>query len=223
MAITNKILFLSDFDGTMSSSEFFLVYVDNYARAENQILLAKTLAKEITSFDYLAGIFATPTLSNQTFLNHIEQFPLDKYVAPTIQWLKDHHCDFKVVSAGADAYIAPLLKRISTSPIEFFTNRAHFEGGTMIVKPAAEPFYGSYFGIDKSKVVRHLRNSYDTIIYAGDGSSDFEAALECDHIFAKSSLARKLTEVSQEFHPFTDYSDILQQLNEEKMFFSLDS
>jgi len=50
------------------------------------------------------------------------------------------------------------------------------------------------------------------VVYAGDGYSDFCAALAADRVFATGSLARRLAEQGVPFTPLTDFFELASEL-----------
>src|SRR5262249_1923876 len=60
---------------------------------------------------------------------------------------------------------------------------------------------------------RHFQRYRDhTIVFAGDGRSDLDAALAADVVFAKSTLARELEARSVAYLPFETLDPVLEHL-----------
>jgi HAD superfamily phosphoserine phosphatase-like hydrolase len=70
-------------------------------------------------------------------------------------------------------------------------------------------------GTDKARLVRDARERGERTLFAGDGRSDFEAALAADRVYAKSGsrLAAFLREREVAFVPFERFADITERLD----------
>ena len=63
-------------------------------------------------------------------------------------------------------------------------------------------------GNSKGLVVDQFSRRGHYIFFAGDGSSDFEAAERADMVFAHRTLARHCSEQKIPFREFTDFEDM---------------
>jgi 2-hydroxy-3-keto-5-methylthiopentenyl-1-phosphate phosphatase len=106
---------------------------------------------------------------------------------------RDAASPFLLVSAGLDAYIEPVLERLSAplrDHLEVRSNRATFSPGGLRIA-----FHGTdcgFCGFCKGHVVEELQAAGNKVVVLGDGSGDRHAAEAADFVFARrgSSLVR---------------------------------
>lgn len=202
-------LFLSDFDGTMSIEDYYTSFAQGPLKELNRSLLKKYKNHQITSFEYLNTILMNIDLSEPDIEKTIQRLPMDPSLHPLLEEIENQGGDFAVISAGADYYIRPILDRIKPG-IPLYANRGIFANrGIAMSFPKEREIQSPLYGIAKEKVLAQLRNRYQTIFFAGDGSGDFRAAKAADIRFAKARLAERLTEVGFPFIPFKNFEDIL--------------
>ncbi|MGM0462894.1 MAG: MtnX-like HAD-IB family phosphatase [Fibrobacterota bacterium] len=211
-----KLLFLSDFDGTMSSAEFYEYFITGPYRDRYEDLLGKAKNKEITSFEFMQNLFANIHITREQFDEYIARFPLHDDLKTTVEWVVSQGGDFSVISAGSSYYIVPILRKEGLQDIAVYANHGEFKNNNLhILPPAKEEFRCSYYGISKQAVAKSLMQDYELVVYAGDGTSDREAAKQADIRFARGALAQALEKDNTHYFPFTDFNDILQQLQGE--------
>lgn len=206
-------LFLSDFDGTMSLEDFYTSFARGSLRELDRSLLAKYRKREITSFEYLNTILMNINLTEAEIQECIHTLPIDPFVEPLLATVVEHGGDFAVISAGADYYISPILKKIHRD-IPLYANRGIFRNrGIEMSFPEDRTIHSPLYGIAKERVMAQLEKNYETVFFAGDGSGDFHAAKRADIRFAKARLAERLSEENCPYIPFDTFEDILTYLN----------
>jgi 2-hydroxy-3-keto-5-methylthiopentenyl-1-phosphate phosphatase len=207
-------IFLSDFDGTISVKDFYLKFAKGYLHKLDSHCLNEVKAGRMSSFEYLNEILLNLNLSKEELQKEIQSLEIDPFVVPLVNKLSQFGGEFKVLSAGSDYYIRPILDNLGLIDTQIFSNGGSFSGtGIEMSYPENREFYHEFYGIDKKIVAQQFRSNYQTMIYAGDGSSDFEAAKLSDIRFAKRSLARRLTEADIPFIQFETFEDIENYLN----------
>ncbi len=204
-------LFLSDFDGTMSEVDFYHTFVDTYFPGYDNELREQVLSREITSFGFLQKIFSRINLSESELSNHINDITLCEGTKELIKTVQESGGEFAVVSAGSSYYIDPVLDSLELGEIALYSNGGRYSNGSIdMTIPENSKLRHWFYGIDKLSVLQSLRPKYSQIIYAGDGSADYEAAAESDIRFAKvgSSLEKKLRLSNLEHIPFESFAEI---------------
>jgi 2-hydroxy-3-keto-5-methylthiopentenyl-1-phosphate phosphatase len=119
---------------------------------------------------------------------------------------------FLVVSAGLDAYIAPVLETLPhplRAHVELRANRARIGPRGLEVA-----FHGSdcgFCGFCKGNVVRELQAAGHKVLVCGDGTGDRHAADVGDAVFARrgSSLARYCEARGIPHEPFDTFDDVM--------------
>jgi 2-hydroxy-3-keto-5-methylthiopentenyl-1-phosphate phosphatase len=94
---------------------------------------------------------------------------------------------FVVCSAGLDAYITPVLERLSPAlrgHVDVVSNLARFEGERLRVAFHEAGDCG-VCGTCKANVVRRLQGAGYKVLFCGDGTSDRHGAGAADAVFAR--------------------------------------
>ena len=117
------------------------------------------------------------------------------------------------VNIVSDSFL-PLIHHIllnnGIDVVPVFANDLGFSGDRLI---PAFPFYDPACARSANAKARHLAPYQGhTIIFAGDGHSDLDAALAADVVFAKSTLAKELGARGTTFHPFETLEPVLELL-----------
>ena len=220
--MNNSLLFLSDFDGTISKKEFYEFFVERGLEELNKDCINRVIRGEITSFEYLDLILSSVNLSKEEIDEIINSMKLSNGFIDLYKYIKNNGGDFAVVSAGSSYYIQPILDNLQLE-YELFSNGGYFTNNGIKMEYPEDKYRESFYGIDKGAVALALKEKYNTIIFAGDGSSDIAAAKHADIVFAKSTLAYKLSKTRIKFYHFEDFDDILNILNSEFSQLFLDS
>ncbi|MDL2316736.1 HAD-IB family phosphatase [Desulfovibrio sp. OttesenSCG-928-A18] len=214
MSMAHKIL-VSDFDGTMTAEDFYLLAVERLLQPEDLRFWQEYRMGRITHFTALQSIFRRIRAPEDTVLELIRDMHPDPALADSVAALHGAGWRVIVASAGCAWYIDRILKPLGLS-LEVYANPGTYhEGGPLeMEEPAATPFYSPETGVDKAGIVRfHLERGALTA-YAGDGHTDLEAALlvEPGLRFARAALAGALAERGVEYRPFERWSDVARQL-----------
>lgn len=204
-----KIL-ISDFDGTMTGRDFFLVALsrlpagarDHWRRYE---------AGEITHFAALAAIFAELRVSKGEYATMLGETAFEEGVAPGVEALRRAGWRVKVASVGCGCYIERILKEHGLY-LTVFANPGYFspENGVLMALPTASPYFSPAIGIDKGAIVRDFLARGADVAYAGDGRLDLEPLLllPAGRRFARGWLARELTRLGEPFIRFERWAEI---------------
>lgn len=205
-----RFLFISDFDGTMTSQDFFLQIMYRYEHDK----VFSTNWK--SGFDLLADVFSSINLSEVELQNEIEHIPLDPYFVDAVNLVKNCGGDFLILSAGCKYYIEKKLNLVGINNVDIIANDGVYKnGGIELIRDRNHRFYSEKFGIDKEKVVKYFRNRYEIIAYAGDSFVDFDACKLCDLKFSKGRLEKILNLFAIDHYNFKNFSDIVEILNNE--------
>lgn len=204
-----RFLFISDFDGTMTSQDFFLQIMYRYEHA-------KVFSNNWKSgFELLSDVFGSINLSEDELQKEIEHIPLDTYFADAVKLVRNCGGDFLILSAGCKYYIERKLKAEGINNIDVIANDGVYrKGGIELVRDKNNRFYSEKFGIDKEKVVKYFRNKYEVIAYAGDSFVDFDACKLCDLKFSKGRLDNILNLFAIDHYNFKNFSEIVKILND---------
>jgi 2,3-diketo-5-methylthio-1-phosphopentane phosphatase len=175
-----------DFDGTITDVDTFDVLVRAVAGdAAWDAIDGPLHAGEITLREALTRQAASLRLSRAQTLAFVESHArVDPAFKGFVAAVRAHGGSVRVVSSGIATVIHDALERAGVE-VDVLANDVDFAatGWTMsFVDPSAN-------GHDKAAHVRAARRRGSRTAYAGDGVSDFEAALEADARFAKTGRA----------------------------------
>lgn len=206
---------VSDFDGTISKNDFFLLAVAQLSPPDLPDYWGAYLRKEITHFEALAGIFTHLQGDEQDLIRIAHETEPDPELKKYVTALG--HVGWRVIvaSAGCRWYIERLLRTAGVD-VELHANPGQYvQGqGLQMELPRDSPYYSPTHGIDKAAIVRSALASSQKVAFAGDGFPDSAAALlvPAELRFARRDLAQALTEQGVPFRPFDVWSDVARML-----------
>jgi HAD superfamily phosphoserine phosphatase-like hydrolase len=116
-----------------------------------------------------------------------------------------------IVSSGIEAIIRRRLVQHGVDRLDVVAGALDTSGPHWTIRFRGD----SPNGTDKARLVRDARERGERTLFAGDGRSDFEAALAADRVYAKrgSRLAAFLNERDVAFVPFERFADITERLD----------
>lgn len=207
-----KFIFVSDFDGTMTKRDFYLIVMDK-VESDWPALIEEWRSKKITTFAFLAEVFKRIGKEESEIIKDILTIEFDPAAAAVVNQVKDAGGDFAVLSAGADYYIGRVLAHHGIQDVRLIANKGVYQDKSIKMTPIeSDAFYSPLYGIDKGAVIRVLKQEYETVFFAGDSRPDLEAAQAADVAFATGELAGLLTKSNSFFIPYTSFKDIEQYL-----------
>jgi 2,3-diketo-5-methylthio-1-phosphopentane phosphatase len=175
-----------DFDGTITDVDTFDALVRAAAGdAAWNAIDGPLVAGEITLREALARQAAALRLSRAETLTFMEAHArVDPAFGPFVAAVRRHGGSVRVVSSGIATVIHDALARAGVE-VDVLANDVDFSPGgwTMSFVDRSDN------GHDKAAHVRAARARGSRTVYAGDGISDFAAALEADERFAKKDRA----------------------------------
>ncbi|KAJ5217211.1 hypothetical protein N7468_010219 [Penicillium chermesinum] len=199
MATQPKLIFFTDFDGTITVEDSNDFMIDNLGfgadrrKQLNEKVLAETLGFRDAFFEMLNSI---KTPFDECINQLLQNMKLDPYFLEFYYWAKENNVPIVILSGGMRPVILALLEKFlghkPDSHLSIVSNEVvsrdgkdiNSEGGWKI-KYHDE----SSFGHDKSLEIRPYaalpENERPILLYAGDGVSDLSAASETNLLFAK--------------------------------------
>lgn len=209
-----KVVFASDFDGTISLRDFYWIVIDKYLGKEYIELYHQWQAKKIKDVDFLNMVFNNIKKDYETVINDIYSIPIDTKAINFIKWFTDEVGEFYVISAGCKYYIDILLDKYSiANRVKVIANPGYYENGSIYMVPdTSKEYYSEIFGVDKGKAVEMIKREADFLFFAGDSRPDYYAAKVSDYVFAKHQLADILREEGIKFFEFRDFGDINEEV-----------
>lgn len=213
-----KFAFVSDFDGTLSSKDFYHIIIEKYMGTEGKELYTEWKKTKKINVEFLNKIFGSINLSEREIFDEIIQIPIDKYAKEFIEKVKKSGGDFYIVSAGTSYYIKILLEHLGIKDVPVISMEGmYLNGGIKITPDSKSEYFSEIFGMDKRKVVESIKKDYEYIIFAGDSEPDFEAAKAADLVYARAELEQLLQKENIDFISFSDFKHIENDLVEKRI------
>ncbi|MGZ3496983.1 MAG: HAD-IB family phosphatase [Vulcanimicrobiaceae bacterium] len=203
-----------DYDGTITDLDTFDVLVQSaagpqeWARLESALhgghmTLRNVLSAQAqfvrVSLDEADAMLARTTHFDPTFVHFVKR-------------CEREDVPLTILSSGVQPLIERALERHGLQHVSVLANTVtpSRDGWTMHFRD------GSDNGHNKAAAVRAATSAGAATIFAGDGHSDFEAALEADRRFAKRgrALERYLKKNGVEFTPFSSFAEVERALFE---------
>ena len=211
-------IIVSDFDGTITQKDSLYYFFKEYAKESWLEIERMWVEKKISSKECLKKQFElVDNLSAELVEEYLNKVKIDDYFKEFNQYRKSKGIDFVIVSDGVDYFINKILEKNELEDIKIISN--HFELNNKkfnLTFPNASKSCINNSATCKCKAVEALRKKYDSIIYIGDGTSDFclsQHLKENDTLFAKGSLYKFCKEKKISCVEFKNFRDILNTLN----------
>ncbi len=210
--MTNKIAFVSDFDGTITDDDFFYKVVDAYFDESNLAPWHKYMAGDDTHFNALREMFLQIHIAEDELNKFISTIKIDEHTDKVWELCFNNNIPMYICSAGNDYYIKELIgDKMQKYDIELITNPATYSqsGGLDMQKPdESYPYFDKDIGISKSALIKKLKDDGYFVIFAGDGPPDIAPALISDTVFARKILLEKLNAKGLKSENFDSYQNI---------------
>lgn len=202
-------VFISDFDGTITKRDFYLHMMDKYLKEEGHKYYEKWRNNEIKDIEFLGCIFRNINQDEKRIYEDILEIEIDSNLKELIDFIHNNSGDFVILSAGSTYYIEILLKHSNIDNVTVYSNKAIYKdkGIYFDIDPTYE-FYSERYGLDKKKVVEHLKSKYKKLYYAGDSEPDYDASLLCDLRFATGRLIPLYKKNDIDFYKFNNFNEI---------------
>jgi 2-hydroxy-3-keto-5-methylthiopentenyl-1-phosphate phosphatase len=115
---------------------------------------------------------------------------------------------FVVVSEGLAEYITPFFG----PEVPIYSNECGEGENGLYLKTPHSSANCDKCGNCKKALVLGFKKEGDTVVYIGDGTSDFCASEHADLIFARRSLAQYLKKRGVAFVPYEDFFEIQREI-----------
>ncbi|HSA05787.1 MAG TPA: MtnX-like HAD-IB family phosphatase [Candidatus Gastranaerophilales bacterium] len=207
---------VTDFDGTITKTDFFWEVVEKLLTKDDFQPWKDYQAGKITHFEGLNRIFQKIRLDIEELHDFIYEIPLEECFLNTINYCMEKNISVYIVSAGADYYINLILDQLGIKDsVNIIANESFYssENGLQMIKlPEDSLFYSHNYGIDKELVISFLKTKYKKVIFAGDGTPDFNAARHADVVFARGVLLELCRKNNIDAYELDSYRNILEYL-----------
>lgn len=208
-------VFFFDFDNTITSFDVFDDIIQKFSVDDGWVALEEEWqAGRIGSRQCLAGQLQSVRASEGILSAYLSTIKVDPAFKKLLSFLSKKNIEAIIVSDSFSFFINEILASNDISIEKVYSNELEFQGDRLI--PSFPYMNNKCPDCAHCKTKHFSENEDKKIIYAGDGRSDFCAALEADVVYAKGTLLRYLTEQGKPCIPFSDFEDIY--LHAAKMF-----
>ncbi len=126
-----------------------------------------------------------------------------------LQFCSERSIEFRIVSDGFSLYISRILERAGLSHIPVWTNTIELnDDGAFDLDLTHEREGCERCASCKCAGILTTSDDADTIVYLGDGYSDWCPARMADVVFATRDLKRQCGELGIPHHPFEDFFEV---------------
>ncbi|WP_270182174.1 MtnX-like HAD-IB family phosphatase [Alkalihalobacillus sp. CinArs1] len=207
-----KWAFVSDFDGTISKKDFYWFIIENYF-PEGRALYKEWKSEKLRDIEFLSKVFKSINKEEAQIIEDIKALPIDPHVPDFIKAVQQNGGDFFILSAGTDYYINHLLRHYGINDVEVFSNTGYFKDNNVHLSiDSTHRHFSKRYGIDKSLVIKELKERYEVVYFAGDSEPDSHGAKEADLTFAKDVLQDILKDFNVAYIPVDSFIDIEDEL-----------
>ncbi len=208
-----------DFDGTITKEDtlnkFLRIYADEkWLEIEDEWIAGKIGSKECI-YEQMKLV---PKQSAKVLSDFINEIEIDEYFIEFIEYVKKNNIDFYVVSDGFDYFINRILKKYGINDIIVFANHVNLEDEKYVCEfPFTNLDCKAASGMCKCNIVNKYKRPESTVLYIGDGGSDFCVSKKMETIFAKGKLLEycKCNKIAGSgLMGFGDFKEILDYLKQ---------
>jgi 2,3-diketo-5-methylthio-1-phosphopentane phosphatase len=213
-----KIVFVSDFDGTITDEDFFTYTSNEYFDNNALKPWREYLAGKKTHFQALKEMFAQIRVPEESLEKLISEINVDSRIDDVFRLCNEKNIKIYICSAGNDYYIKKMIgKKLADYDITLVTNKGEYSqnnGLAMTAPLKSDKFYDKNIGISKFALVNSLKEDGDFVIFAGDGPPDFEPAKIADVVFARKMLLEECRKAGIKTEKFNNFADIYNYIRE---------
>lgn len=192
-ALRRELALFFDFDNTITHGDLLDSLIEAYSPNDAWREWERAWAQgEIPASECLRLQVENLRVSRETLFEHLSGVRIDPAFAGIVSWARDQGAPLAIVSDSFVPVIGQVLRSNGIEGVPIFANELEFGARGRLV--TRFPFCDPAVPRSANAKARHLApyRGRSTIVFAGDGRSDLDAALCADVVFAKDALAREL-------------------------------
>lgn len=208
----HKYAVVIDFDGTITCNDMGLAVITEFGAPGWEEGIQKYRSGEFNSMElhrWEASFLPSTRVMEMTELA-VGGAEIRPGLRELVEYAAARKIPVEITSSGWSFYIKAILQRHGLDEIPFTSASADFDGGefaTHGLSPGAT--HCEINGVCKCDRVRPHQEAGMTVIYVGDGLSDFCVAAQSDMVFARRTLAEHCELEGIAFTPFDDFFEVL--------------
>ena len=213
---------LCDFDGTTACENVAQLLLTHFSDDGTRLQLQERSRQETITFrEYQEQAFAATRASREAMSSLVRfKATLRPYFKELWQYCLAMDIPLAIVTIGLDFYVDALMNKEGLNGVPTYAVKTSFTPQGVILE-YSHPWDGSgaatrevchQWGNCKCSVLGQYRSKGYSIIYVGDGRSDFCPASMADQIFARGPLAQMCREHELPYTEFQDFQVVIQSL-----------
>jgi 2,3-diketo-5-methylthio-1-phosphopentane phosphatase len=200
-----------DFDGTITTVDTTDLVLSRLAAPEWEALEDDWRAGRIDAAACMRGQVALIGGDDAALDAVLDEVQLTPGFLEFAAWCADHDVPLTVVSDGVDYFIRRILARHGVADLPVISNElAGQAGARALLQPNRREGCAAGSGVCKCEAAKNAVR--ETLVFVGDGRSDFCVSGRADILFATAELARYAGQRGQAHHRFTDFHDVMAML-----------
>jgi len=212
---------LCDFDDTTAVENVAELLLEHFSKDGTwQELRRLSRERKIGLKEYQERAFSATGASREAMKALVkEKVTLRPYFKELWQYCRASGIPLAIVTVGLDFYVDALLEREGLAVPRYAVQTSFTPNGIAFEYPHAWDGSGASpqdvcqgWGTCKCSVLSQYRRKGHSILYVGDGRSDFCPASIADQVFARSQLAQLCREKGMPYAEFNDFQDVIQKL-----------
>lgn len=213
---------ICDFDDTVTFQNIASLLLDAFCLDPNWRELQKASREQRLSLkEYQESAFRSTKASRQVMqLKVKESADIRPYFRNLWEYCVLRSYPMAIVTVGLDFYVDAVLERESLKDIPRFAVETEFRDGNIYFNypyswdgsGASSQEICQRWGTCKCSVVTKYQRAGYSVLYVGDGRSDFCAASIADSVFARSNLAVECDKNGVKYSEFQDFGDVILEL-----------
>ena len=203
-------LFVIDFDGTLSVGDTVDAMLEKFADNRWEILEDEWLKGNITAIECMKQQLDLVEVDQDTLEAFFRDIQLDASFIPFHKYISKFS-KVAIVSDGLDHAIDVATKNAAIPAMPIYANKLDFKpNGISISYPYRNPECKAGNGVCKCQIAQQLTTDVGgPVVLIGDGKSDYCLAKYADIVFAKGKLIKYCENESITFTQFNSFADVL--------------
>jgi 2,3-diketo-5-methylthio-1-phosphopentane phosphatase len=197
-----------DFDGTITAVDTTDLVLGRLASEQWEALEADWRAGRIDAAACMRGQVALIGGDDAALDAVLDEVELTPGFLEFAAWCAEHDTPLTIVSDGVDYFIRRILARHGAPDLPVISNAlAGRAGARALLQPNRREGCAAGSGVCKCEAAKAAGRA--TLVFIGDGRSDFCVSAKADLLFATAELAAYAEQRGQAHHRFSDFHDVM--------------
>ncbi len=204
-------IIVCDFDGTITKKDTINDFLDRFADKEWLEIEEGWVSGKISTCEAMLSQFGMiKGMTPEIFDNFFETVEIDDYFVEFYNLCKKKNIKIVIVSDGFEYFIRRILRRYGIEDIEIYSNHFEYDGKEFKMGfPHKKEECERKAGTCKCSYIKKFKEEYNSVIYVGDGASDFCPASKVDFLFAKNKLLEYCKGNNISYVKYTNFNEVI--------------